>query len=311
MSDHGARRLKMPKLLSMVLRVCTAALCILGSSLTSQAGDEFLYANNAGSTSTDYVWQIDLTTGGNVSNEFAIPGIGNGRGVIDVNNTLYVTTASSGNVYSFNIGTSALATAFTVSGSSALASITYDGTNFWIGDYTGTDKAFLYTPGGTLLKTISLSNCTGLCDGLTFVALNGGELLENRFDGVSGLSQYDLYDTNGNLLKADFIDTTGLGALPGSRCHNSTGVAWDGTDFFVSCLFTTQLAEFGANGNFLKFINLDTSGTTNNGNQGPLMEGLSANFAVTIPPTVPEPGSLSLLALGLAGTRLFRRKRTA
>jgi hypothetical protein len=301
----------MKKSISMASRVCVAALFLLASSFASQAADEFIYANNAGGTGTDYVWQIDVTTGGNVTNEYAIPGIGNGRGVIDVNNTLYVTTASSGNVYSFNTGTSALATVFNVSGSTGLASITYDGTNFWIGDYSGTDKAYLYTPGGTLLKTVNLGNCTGFCDGLTFVALNGGELLENRFDGASGLSQYDLYDTNGNLIKADFIDTTGLGVLPGSHCTNSTGVAWDGTNFFVSCLFSTQLAEFDANGHFLQFINMTTTGTTNNGGQGPLMEGLSANFAVTIPPTVPEPASLTMLALGLAGAGLFRRKKIA
>src|SRR5580704_2799053 len=267
----------MKKSIPMASRVCVAALFLLASSFASQAADEFIYANNAGGTGTDYVWQIDITTGGNVTNEYAIPGVGNGRGVIDVNNILYVTTASSGNVYSFNTGTSALATVFNVSGSLALASITYDGTNFWIGDYTGTDKAYLYTPGGTLLKTVNLANCTGFCDGLTFVALNGGELLENRFDGASGLSQYDLYDTN----------------------------------FFVSCLFSTQLAEFDANGHFLQFINMTTTGTTNNGGQGPLMEGLSANFAVTIPPTVPEPASLTMLALGLAGAGLFRRKKIA
>lgn len=297
----------MSKSVSMAVKACIAVLCMLAFSFTSRAGDEFLFANNAGGSGTDYVWQIDLTTGGNVTNEFAMA-IGNGRGVIDVNNVLYVTTASSGNVYSFDTTTSTLSTVFTVAGASALASITFDGTNFWIGDYSGTNQAFLYTPGGVLLKTITLSNCTSFCDGLTFVAKGGGELLSNRFDGAFGLSQYDLYDTNGNLIKADFIDTTGLGGLPGSHCTNSTGIAWDGTNFFVSCIFG-QIAEFDANGNFVQFINIPPVGFTNNGGAGPLIEGMSANFAITIP--TPEPASLTLLALGLAGVGWLRRKRIA
>ncbi len=82
----------------------------------------------------------------------------------------------------------------------------FDGTNFWIGDYSGTNHAYLYSPTGTLLKTISLSNCTGDCDGLEYVVLNGqSRLIENRGDAVG---PYDLYDTNGNLIQADFIDPT-------------------------------------------------------------------------------------------------------
>lgn len=299
----------MSRIVSVVLKVSIVALCALGLSSTSRAGDEFLYANNAGGTGNDAVWQIDVTLGDKVTNEYSIPGIGNGRGVIDVNNILYVTTASSGNVYAFNIATNALSTVFSVAGTSALASITYDGTNFWIGDYSGSNKAFEYSPTGTLLKTIVLSNCTSFCDGLTFVAQNGGELLSNRFDGAFGLSQYDLYDTNGNLIKADFIDATVLGA---QGCTNSTGIAWDGTNFFVSCIFG-KVAEFDANGNFIGVTTLNTNGF-NNGNQGPLIEGMSANFAITIPPTptpTPEPATLSLLGLGMAAVGLLRRKKVA
>jgi len=284
-------------------KVVLVALCTLALSSTTRA-DEFIYANNAGGTGTDSVWQIDLTTGGTITNEYAIPGIGNGRGVIDVNNVLYVTTADGGNVYSFNINTSALSTVFTVSGASGLASITYDGTDFWIGDYSGTDKAFLYTPGGTLLKTVDLTNCTGFCDGLTFVAANGGELLSNRFDGAAGLSKYDLYDTNGKLVTSDFIDTTTL-----SGCTNTTGIAWDGTNYFVSCIFG-NVAEYNASGDFVQLITLSNPSNFTNGGQGPLIEGLSANFAITIPPPqVPEPTSIVLLGSALLIGCVARRRR--
>ena len=47
-----------------------------------------------------------------------------------------------------------------VAGSTGLSTIAFDGTNFWIGDYSGTNQAYYYTPSGTLLKTITLSGCT-------------------------------------------------------------------------------------------------------------------------------------------------------
>src|SRR5215469_1654408 len=43
----------------------------------------------------------------------------------------------------------------------------------------GTNKAFYYTPTGTLLATIALANCTGFCDGLEFF---NGKLISNRGD---------------------------------------------------------------------------------------------------------------------------------
>jgi hypothetical protein len=235
-----------------------------------------------------------------------VPGIGNGRGVIDVNNILYITTASSGHVYSFDTSTNALSTAFTVSGASALASITYDGTNFWIGDYSGTDRAFLYSPSGALLKTISLTNCTGNCDGLTYVPVNGGELVSNRWDGASGLSIYDIYDTNGNLVHSSFINTTNLTSM---GCTNTTGIAWDGADYFVSCIFNARLAEYDANGNFVQVMTSSNPHGFNNGGAGSLIEGLSANFAITIPPpSAPEPASLLLIGIGVAAVLTPLRK---
>jgi hypothetical protein len=305
----------MPKMLSMAVKACMAVLCMLVFSSTSRAGDEYIYANNFDG-GTDYIWRIDITTGGTVT-EYAVPvstvGGYNGRGVVDVNNTLYLTTSSSGGVFAYNLTTSSLTTAFTVAGASGLSSITYTGTDFIIGDYSGTNKVYFYNAtSGLLDKTITLANCTGYCDGLTYIIQGGvGEILSNRADGYNQLSLYDLYDTNGTLLKSAFIDTTNLSTLSGGKCNDTTGIAWDGTNFFVSCLYDAQLAEYGATGNFIGFVNLDTSGTTNNGGVGPGMEGLSANFAVTIPPSVPEPASLSLLAFGLAGLGLFRRKKTA
>jgi hypothetical protein len=57
-------------------------LCVVAFSLTSWA-DDIIYANNFDG-GTDNIWQIDLTTGNTITNQFAVPvstqGGFNGRG---------------------------------------------------------------------------------------------------------------------------------------------------------------------------------------------------------------------------------------
>jgi hypothetical protein len=118
-----------------------------------------LYGNSAGSNRVDV---INPATGALIRS--CSPAKGNGRGIVVVGNVAYHTVASSNNVYSFDINTCAdLGIAFSVTGASGLSTIAYDGTNFWIGDYSGTNKAYHYSPTGTLLQTITLANCGGSC----------------------------------------------------------------------------------------------------------------------------------------------------
>ncbi|MFS8084257.1 MAG: IPTL-CTERM sorting domain-containing protein, partial [Acidobacteriota bacterium] len=148
------------------------------------------------------------------------------------------------------------------------------GTNFWIGDYTGTNKAYYVSPGGVLLKTITLANCTGYCDGLEFFQ---GKLISNRVDGCCGGSPvlYDVYDTNGALLTAGFLSVPNL----------STGIAFDGTNFYTSDINNQKLQVYnGTTGAFVKTVTITGMTLANQ------IEDLSADYSIVLgPPPAPAP----------------------
>src|SRR5450756_2769505 len=129
--------------------------CLLFTASCSAFADNFIYGNNA-SAGSPYIFQIDKTTGA-VTNTYTGLSGSNGRGVVVVGSTMYYTSATTNSVYSYNLTTHTNnGIAFTVAAATALSTIAYDGTNFWIGDYSGTNHAYLYTPTGTLLKTCLL-----------------------------------------------------------------------------------------------------------------------------------------------------------
>ena len=227
---------------------------------------------------------------------------GNGRGVVTVGDTLYYTVAGSGSIFKRTISTNVdLGVAFSVPGSSGLQAISYDGTNFWVGDYTGTTKAYLVSPTGVLLRTITLasgvSGIEGFYDGLEYF---NGKLIANRYDGGfgrAGGNQYSIYDLNGNLLTANFIDTNGHG--------NGTGIAYDGVNFYVSDIFNNRATIW--NGLTGAFIGAVTFAGSHNA-----IEDLSFDFAARSDTGgVPEPTDLALFAIGLVGLAAgLRRSKT-
>ena len=260
--------------------------CIAVSCSATWAGT--IYGDNA-TGGTPYVYVFDSTTGA-ITNTITNLSSINGRGVVVVGTTMYYTTATSNAVYAYNLSTSTnMGPLFTVSGSSALSTMAFDGTNFWIGDYSGTNHAYLYSPTGTLLRTISLADCTGYCDGLEYFIDGSGNarLISNEGDGLTpGI--YDVYDTSGNLITHNFINTGNA---------SGTGIAYDGTDFYVSNIFQGQISVYSNTGAFIR-----TESLTGYGNNPPLVEDLSANYAQTLPPSgTPEPGTFATLGAGLLG----------
>jgi hypothetical protein len=238
-----------------------ATALILGAGVAH--AQSFIYGNSAG----DGLYKIDAGTG--VVAKACPQGKGNGRGIVVVNSVVYFTVSNSGNVYKTNFATcSDDGIAFAVPGASGLSAIAYDGTNYWVADYTGTDKAYYVSPTGTLLKTITLANCTGFCDGFEFFS---GKLISNRVDGCCGGTPvlYDVYDTNGNLLTPGFLSVPDL----------STGIAFDGTNFYTSDIINQKLQVYnGTTGVFVKTVTI-TGMTLSNA-----IEDLSFDYSVTLGP---------------------------
>ena len=272
-----------------IIRVIGAALVMVAAP---GAGALTLYANAVGGHGVD---AINPTTGALIKN--CPQNKGNGRGVVIVGNTVYYTVANSNSVYKMDFTTCAdLGVAFSVAGASGLSTIAYDGANFWIGDYSGTNHAFLYSPSGTLIKTVSLINCSDFCDGLEFF---NGKLISNRGDNIN--APYDVYDLNGNLLTAAFITPT-LGA-------GVTGIAFDGTNFFISYLGLGQVGVFdGTTGAHIRDMTVPVAG----------YEDMSFDYNVVIGPPVastqvPTLSQWVLVLLGMivlfTGMLLLRGRR--
>ena len=240
---------------SAILHITGALTLALSSLLTPNiAYAGLIWGNSAGSNE---IAAFDTTTGALVLDYS--PRRGNGRGIVTVGNTVYYTVVGDGNIYKFNASTGAHLGSIPT-GQSSLSTIAYDGANFWLSDYSGTNQVYKVSQTGTLLKTITLSNATGFTDGLEYF---NGKLIANRSDGgATNPTYYDVYGLNGNLLQSAFITAP----------HAETGIAFDGTDFLTSDIYNDRIDVWnGTTGKFIRSLSLQKPGQ--------LIEDLSVNYA--------------------------------
>jgi hypothetical protein len=205
-------------------RVVVWTLILAGWSIgaAAQPDPNRLWTNSA---ITNWITAVNKNTGAVVREWAGRTGLGNGLGITVVGNTVFYTIRDK-NVYMLDATTGAeLGVAFSVPQAVALSTVAFDGRNFWLGEYAESKRAFYVSPTGTVLKTITLSRCFEHCDGLEYFE---GKLIANRYDEPAP-AIYDIYDTNGNLLREAFITTD---TVPGDQ--RGRGITWDGSFFYVA-----------------------------------------------------------------------------
>ncbi len=276
----------------------------LGASPAVRAAPLEVWGNSAGGSNA--IEGFNESTGA-LENQFVGNPGGNGRGIVVVGNVLYYTVVGDGTIHELNATTGAPLPGSINTGQTSLATIAYDpldGTKggFWLGDYSGTNHAYFFDLAQNMItSTITLSQCSDFCDGLEFFIDSKGNkrLISNEYDGGEGnANTYDVYDTSGNLITAGFIK--------GHDTRGNTGIAFDGTDFFISNIFDNSLSEYDSSGNYIQDITLGGPQPSS----GRLIEDLSFNYSIVIPTPTPEPASLSLLGAALLGFGWLRRRRS-
>jgi hypothetical protein len=279
--------------MTRILLLCASATAALLTVSPAQADDTPTLYGNSASAGNNPIHQINKATGvefqRNIGQTF-----GNGRGVVTIGNDIFYTVVSDPHIYTMNKITG-LTTGSLLTENASMSTLAWDGSHFWTADYSGTNRAFEIDPiTGLNIKTITLTGAQENMDGLEYF---NGKLIGNRCDACN---VYDIWDLDGNVLQSAFI------TAPSS----STGIAYDGTNFYVSNIFNSSVGVYDYNtGGLLNTINL----TSPNGNF--LIEDLSFDYAARSdtggPGGVPEPSTwaMMLLGFGLVGGALRSAKR--
>ena len=270
------------------LAAATAAAVLCAANVAAAP----IYGNSA-SSGNNPLHTIDGTTGVEASRFIGQPS-GNGRGIVVVGDVMFYTVTGDSKIYEVNKNTGA-PLGFIQTQNQSMSTIAFDGTFFYTADYSGTNKAFKIDPTtGNNVQTITLGMAQQFMDGLEFF---NGKLISNRCDACG---VYDVYDLSGNVLQAGFI------TAPSS----ATGIAFDGTNFLVSNIFSSSIGVYnGSTGALISTINLSSNAG------GFLIEDLSVDYSTRIdtnpnnPIPEPETYALMLAGLGMLGYMVRRRKQ--
>lgn len=249
------------------------------------------------------LWAVEASaTGSGVSNnayaeQFSLGGallqrvtLGSGfnpTGIAIVGNTGYVSSDTTGLLYTFSLTTGALGPRYTT-GQNALGPLTFDGTNLLAGDATGGNSVYRLSLTGASLGSFKIGLCGSYCNGLEYEA---GALIANRsqndFDQSS--SVYDRYSTTGTLLQANAFTAGDGGAVAYNPDNRTQYAAISGGQGGYQTSPGGTIVTFGGT--------IADSGF-----------GTSDRFFNDFAVQVPEPTTLALLGAGL-GLLGFGRRR--
>jgi hypothetical protein len=273
-----------------LVQIAIAATTSIVLGIAAQAQNN-IYGNNAGG-GPDVVERFDVNTG--IKQQTYTPSGGNGRGVVVVGNVIYSTAVSDSHIYMTDATTGLpLGSINTVLPS--MSTLAWDGAHYWTTDYAGSNKGYELDAAGNVIKTIAFPLASQYMDGMEYF---NGKLIVNRGD-ADGI--YDIYDLNGNVLTANFINSAGH-----ASGGESTGIAYDGANFIVSDIFDNKLSVYdGTTGAWIKDLALVG---TSPGPFGRLLEDLSVDYSKRAD-TAPDGGStLALLGLSLALCSQLKRR---
>jgi hypothetical protein len=259
-----------------------------GSAGNAHAGSLFWAVNNFATAQ-----QINGDTGA-VVQSFSIAG-GSIASIAVVGNTGYYTRLGDANVYKVDMTTHILGgIAFNTGNAASMNSITVtaDG-HLWFG-HGGSGAGNVlqeFTTAGVLVSTHAFPTAaSSFRDGL---AVFNGYVVANRGDQQG---PYDKYSIGANNTTLTYVNQPFI--VNGS---GNNGIGFNGVNFYVANETNHTVSKFDLNGNFISTANLDPSSRYENW-----------TFAAEdIVAGVPEPGSLTLLGLGIAGIAGYgwRRRR--